>query len=97
MDQPTPRDELVASVRGLGLVLRSSPALALTLLAMTIVSGAAPAVAVAGTGTFLSELPEAVRLGADSAAGRDVRGALLLIAGAVFLSQLIGPLQQAVL
>jgi ATP-binding cassette subfamily B protein len=64
---------------------------------MTIVSGAAPAVAVAGTGQFLSQLPDAVRLGASSAPGRDVRGALLLIAGAVFLSQLIGPLQQAVL
>ncbi len=97
MDQPTPRDELVANVRGLGLVARSAPALAATLLAMTIVSGAAPAVAVAGTGRFLSQLPDAVRLGASSAPGRDVRGALLLIAGAVFLSQLIGPLQQAVL
>jgi ATP-binding cassette subfamily B protein len=97
MDQPTPRDELVANVRGLGLVARSAPALAATLLAMTIVSGAAPAVAVAGTGQFLSQLPDAVRLGASSAPGRDVRGALLLIAGAVFLSQLIGPLQQAVL
>jgi ATP-binding cassette subfamily B protein len=97
MDQPTPRDELVANVRGLGLVVRSAPALAMTLLAMTIVSGAAPAVAVAGTGKFLTTLPEAVRLGASSTAGREVREALLLIAGAVFLSQLIGPLQQAVL
>ena len=97
MDQPTPRDELAASVRGLGLVVRSSPGLALTLLAMTIVSGAAPAVAVAATGKFLSTLPEAIRLGADSGAGRDVRASLLLIAGAVFLSQLVGPPQQAVL
>ncbi|HUR22309.1 MAG TPA: hypothetical protein VMZ73_00405, partial [Acidimicrobiales bacterium] len=97
MDQPTPRDELVANVRGLGLVVRSTPGLAMTLLAMTIVSGAAPAVAVAGTGKFLTTLPEAVRLGASSTAGRQVREALLLIAGAVFLSQLIGPLQQAVL
>jgi ATP-binding cassette, subfamily B, bacterial len=97
MDQPTPRDELVANARGLGLVVRSSPGLALTLLAMTIVSGAAPAVAVAATGKFLSTLPEAIRLGADSAAGGDVRSSLLLIAGAVFLSQLVGPPQQAVL
>src|SRR5688572_19867056 len=97
MDQPTPRDELSASVRGLGLVVRSSPGLALTLLAMTVISGAAPAVAVAGTGKFLSTLPEAIAQGASSATGREVREALLLIAGAVFLSQLIGPLQQAVL
>ena len=97
MDQPTPRDELVANVRGLGLVVRSAPGLAMTLLAMTIVSGAAPAVAVAGTGKFLSTLPDAIRLGASSTAGREVRSSLLLIAGAVFLSQLVGPLQQAVL
>ena len=97
MDQPTPRDELVANVRGLGLVVRSAPGLALTLLAMTIVSGAAPAVAVAGTGKFLSTLPEAIAQGASSPTGGEVRSSLLLIAGAVFLSQLIGPLQQAVL
>lgn len=97
MDPPKPRDELVANVRGLGLVVRSAPGLALTLLAMTMVSGAAPAVAVAGTGKFLTTLPEAIRLGATSTAGHEVRSALLLIAGAVFLSQLIGPLQQAVL
>ena len=97
MDQPTPCDELVANVRGLGLVVRSAPGLAMTLLAMTIVSGAAPAVAVAGTGKFLSTLPEAIAQGASSGAGREVRSSLLLIAGAVFLSQLIGPLQQAVL
>ncbi|MDQ4090697.1 MAG: ABC transporter ATP-binding protein/permease [Actinomycetota bacterium] len=97
MDQPTPRDEVVANIRGLGLVVRSSPGLALTLLAMTIVSGAAPAVAVAGTGKFLSTLPEAIRSGAGSAAGQEVRSSLLLVAGAVFLSQLVGPPQQAVL
>ena len=97
MEEPRPRDELVANVRGMGLVVRSAPGLAMTLLTMTIVSGAAPAVAVAGTGKFLSTLPEAIRLGAASTAGEEGREALLLIAGAVFLSQLIGPLQQAVL
>lgn len=97
MDQPTPREEVAANVRGLGLVVRSAPGLALSLLTMTIVSGGAPAVAIAGTGKFLSTLPEAVRLGASSAPGHEVREALFLIAGAVFLSQLIGPLQQAVL
>ena len=58
---------------------------------------AAPALAVGATGRFLSELPEAVRLGGDSPAGQAVRSALLLIAGAVFVSQLAGPIQQAVL
>ena len=97
MDQPTPREELAANLRGLGLVARSSPGLALALLATTVVSGGAPAVAVAGTGRFLAELPEAVRLGSASAPGREVRSALLLIAAAVFLSQVVGPIQQAVL
>ena len=97
MDQPTPREEVVANLRGLGLVVRSSPGLALGLLATTVVSGGAPALAVAGTGRFLAELPEAVRLGASSAPGREVRSALLLIAVAVFVSQVVGPVQQAVL
>ena len=97
MDQPTPREELVANLRGVGLVARSAPALAAALLATTIVSGGAPALAVAGTGRFLAELPEAVRTGAASSAGREVRSALLLVAAAVFVSQLVGPVQQAVL
>jgi ATP-binding cassette, subfamily B, bacterial len=97
MDQPTPREEAAANLRGLGLVARSAPGLALALLATTIVSGGAPALAVAGTGRFLAELPEAIRLGADSGPGRAVRSALLLIAAAVFVSQVLGPIQQAVL
>ena len=97
VDQPTWRDELVANVRGLGLVARSSPGLALALLATTIVSGGAPALVVAETGRFLSRLPEAIRLGGASPAGHDVRSALVLIAAAVFVSQVLGPVQQAVL
>jgi ATP-binding cassette subfamily B protein len=97
MDQPTPRQEVVANLRGLGLVVKSAPGLAMALLATTVVSGGAPALAVAGTGRFLSELPEAVRLGASSAPGHDVRSALVLIGAAVFLSQVVGPIQQAVL
>ena len=97
MEQPTPREEVIANLRGLGLVFRSAPGLSLALLATTVVSGGAPALAVAATGRFLSQLPEAIRLGSASAAGRDVRSALLLIAGAVFFSQLVGPIQQAVL
>ncbi|MGH9263954.1 MAG: ABC transporter ATP-binding protein [Acidimicrobiales bacterium] len=97
MDQPTPREELAANLRGLGLVARSAPGLALALFATTVVSGGAPALAVAGTGRFLTELPEAVRLGAGSGPGREVRSALLLIAAAVFVGQVVGPIQQAVL
>ncbi len=97
MDQPTPREEVLANLRGVGLVVKAAPGLALALLALTAVSGGAPALAVGATGRFLSQLPEAVRQGGDSLPGREVRSALLLIAGAVFLSQLVGPLQQAVL
>ncbi|MDQ6727683.1 MAG: ATP-binding cassette domain-containing protein [Actinomycetota bacterium] len=97
MEQPTPREELVANIRGLGLVARSSPGLAVGLLATTVVSGGAPALAVAATGRFLSQLPEAVRLGGSSAPGRSVRAALVLIGLAVLVSQLVGPVQQAVL
>jgi len=97
VEQPTPREELVANLRGLALVGRSSPGLALALLATTVVSGGAPALAVAGTGRFLSQLPEAVRLGGSSVAARDVKAALVLIGLAVLVSQLVGPVQQAVL
>ncbi|MDQ4069172.1 MAG: ABC transporter ATP-binding protein/permease, partial [Actinomycetota bacterium] len=91
------REEVVANLRGLGLVVKSSPVLAVGLLATTVVSGGAPALAVAGTGRFLGRLPEAVALGSASAPGRQVRSALLLIAAAVFVSQVVGPVQQAVL
>jgi ATP-binding cassette subfamily B protein len=97
MEQPTPREEAAANLRGLGLVARSAPGLAFALLATTIVSGGAPALAVAGTGRFLAELPEAIRLGAASEPGGAVRSALVLIAAAVFVSQVLGPIQQAVL
>ncbi|HEV2759590.1 MAG TPA: ABC transporter ATP-binding protein [Acidimicrobiales bacterium] len=97
MDQPTPREELVANLRGVVLVARSAPGLAAALLTTTVVSGGAPALAVAGTGRFLAQLPDAVRLGSASAPGREVRSALLLIGAAVFMSQVVGPIQQAVL
>ncbi len=97
MDQPTPREEVLANLRGVGLVVKAAPGLAFALLALTAISGGAPALAVGATGRFLSQLPEAVRQGPGSLPGREVRSALLLITGAVFGSQLVGPLQQAVL
>ncbi len=97
MDKPTAREELVANLRGLALVGRSSPGLAAALLATTVVSGGAPALIVGETGRFLAQLPDAIRLGGASAPGHQVRSALVLIAAAVFVSQLVGPVQQAVL
>jgi ABC-type multidrug transport system fused ATPase/permease subunit len=91
------REELRATVRGAGLVVRSSPPLALGLLALTIAGGAAPALVVAQTGRFLAAVPDAIGDGAASAAGREVRSALVLIAVAVFASQIIVPLSQALL
>ena len=91
------RDEWAANLRGLGLTWKSSPLLASCLLALTVAQGAAPALVVAQTGRFLRVLPGAIDAGASSAAGREVRSALLLIAGAVFVTQVLGPLQQAVL
>ena len=93
----TGRDELRATVRGLGLVAKSSPLLSGLLLALTVAQGVVPALVVAQTGRFLRVLPDAVRLGASSPAGHTVRTALVLIAGAVFLTQVLGPLQQAIL
>ncbi len=91
------RDELRANIRGLGLTWKSSPLLASSLLALTVAQGAAPALVVAQTGRFLRVLPGAIDAGASSPAGQEVRTALLLIAGAVFATQVLGPLQQAVL
>ncbi|MFP5318355.1 MAG: ABC transporter ATP-binding protein [Acidimicrobiia bacterium] len=91
------REELRANVRGLGLTWKSSPLLAFSLLALTVAQGVAPALVVAQTGRFLRALPAAVGAGASSAPGREVRAALLWIAGAVFVTQVLGPLQQAVL
>ena len=87
----------MANARGLGLVARSSPGLAAALVATTVVSGGAPALVVAGTGRFLSQLPEAIRLGRGSLPAHQVRAALLLMGAAVFVSQVVGPIQQALL
>ncbi|HWB70824.1 MAG TPA: ABC transporter ATP-binding protein [Egibacteraceae bacterium] len=89
--------ELGATARGLGLVVAAGPLLAAALLALTAVQGAAPAVAVAQTGRFLGRLPEALRLGVGSAAGREVVQALVLVGAAVLASQVLGPIQQSVL
>ncbi|MDQ4096671.1 MAG: ABC transporter ATP-binding protein/permease, partial [Actinomycetota bacterium] len=91
------REELRASIRGLGLVARSSPLLAGSLLAVTVAQGAVPALVVSQTGRFLRALPEAVRLGPGSAPGQTVRSALVVIAVAVFATQVLAPVGQAVL
>ncbi|MGH9225863.1 MAG: ABC transporter ATP-binding protein [Acidimicrobiales bacterium] len=96
-DGVTGREELAANLRGLGLVCKSSPPLALSLLALTLAQGVAPAVVVAQTGRFLRAMPDAIALGSSSAPGRTVRSALAFIAVAVFVSQVIGPVSQAVL
>ena len=93
----TRREELWANVRGMGLVAASSPLLTLVLLGLTGVQGVAPALVVAETGRFLAGLPQAIRLGPGSSAAADVRGALVLMAGAILVSQVFGPVQEAVL
>ena len=92
-----PGQELRAAVRGLGLVVRSSPWLAGAMLVLTLVQGAAPAVVVGQTGRFLEAMPDALRLGSGSAAGREVRAAVVVMALAVLVAQVLGPLGQAVL
>ncbi len=91
------REELRATARGLGLVGRSSPFLSASLLALTVSQGVMPALVVAQTGRFLRALPQAIELGASSPPGQAVRNALVLIALAVFLTQVLGPLQQSIL
>ena len=91
------REELRAAVRGLGLVVRSSPLLAVAMLVLTLVQGTAPAVVVGQTGRFLTAMPDAVRLGSGSAAGREVRAAVVVMALAVLVAQVLGPFGQAVL
>ena len=96
-DMLTRREELWANVRGMGLVVASSPLLTLVLLGLTGIQGVAPALVVAETGRFLAGLPQAIRLGPGSSAAADVRGALELMAGAILVSQVFGPVQEAVL
>ncbi|MGH2705218.1 MAG: ABC transporter ATP-binding protein [Actinomycetota bacterium] len=91
------REELKANVRAAALVVRSAPLLVVAFLAASSFQGVAPALVVAGTGRFLARLPAAIRAGSDGAAGADVRGALLLIAGAVLLAQVLLPIQGTLL
>jgi ATP-binding cassette subfamily B protein len=93
----SPREELRAGVRGLGLVVRSSPPLAVAMLVLTLVQGVAPGVVVGQTGRFLKAMPDAVRLGSGSAAAAEVRAAVVVMAVAVLIAQVLGPLGQAVL
>ncbi|HVE91158.1 MAG TPA: ABC transporter ATP-binding protein [Actinomycetota bacterium] len=98
LDEKVPwREELRATVRGLGLVARAAPWFVVGVMATTAVQGYVPAVMVEQTGRFLSVMPRAIRLGAESAPGRTAREALIWLGGAILISQVLGPIQQALL
>lgn len=91
------REELRANLRGLALVGRSSPGFVLGMVLTTVIQGFLPAVLVGQTGSFLTHLPGAIRDDLSSAAGGQAERALLLVGGAIFASQVLGPVQQAAL
>ncbi len=94
---PPLREGLWTNLRGMGLVATSAPLLTAALVALAALQGVAPAMVVAQTGRFLARIPEALRQGPGSLAGREVRAALALIGAAILAGQMLAPLQQAVL
>ena len=87
-------EELAANLRGVGLVFRATPFFALASLALTGLQGLIPAVIVAQTGLFLKAIPAAIGQGFTSPAALAARDPLVLIAGAILASQVLGPVQQ---
>lgn len=84
------REEIRASGRGLGLVFVSSPLNALAAIATTGAQGVLPAVIVGATGFLLSAIPA---VGTGAPPGR-FRNAIVVLAGAILLQQVIGPLNE---
>ena len=89
------REELSANLRGLLMVGQSAPAVAVAQLIISLISGLAPAIIIIQTGALITNITPALELGLDSAPGMRAQGALIMLAGAIVLSQLIGPVNEA--
>lgn len=89
-------EELIANVRGLGLVAKATPLYASLMLAITFISAVAPAVIIAQTGAFIQNIGPAVERGMESQPGMSAVRALVWLAGAIVLTQVIGPVRSAV-
>jgi ATP-binding cassette subfamily B protein len=80
------QEELKSNFRGIWLIARSAPGFFLVNMGTTFAQGVLPAVIVAQTGLFMKTL---------SSDPQVARRALVVIAGAIFLSQMLGPIREA--
>jgi ABC-type multidrug transport system fused ATPase/permease subunit len=89
------REEFASNIKGIGLVLRSSPMFVALNLGISLVIGLTPPLIVGATGRFLSAT-ELISQGAVDLGWAQAKGSLWAIAGAIVASQVFGPLQGAV-
>ncbi|MBW3588707.1 MAG: ABC transporter ATP-binding protein/permease [Actinobacteria bacterium] len=89
------REELSANLRGLWMVGQSAPFVAIAQLIVALISGLAPAIIIFQTGELISNVTAALDLGVDSAPAMGARRALIILAGAVVVTQLMGPVNEA--
>jgi len=89
------KEELAANLRGFALVVRSAPLFSLGMLLIGFVMGVVPAFVVKKTGTLIDNVRPALIEGLDSAPGRAAKGALVAMAAAIILSQLVGPIRSS--
>lgn len=90
------REELAANIKGLWLVLRSSPLYVALNLGVSLVTGLAPPLIVSATGDFLTAMNRVLQLGQVDAGWAAAKSSLWAIAIAIVASQIFGPFQQAV-
>jgi len=89
------REELRANLRGLWMVGQSAPFVAIAQLVIALISGVAPAVIIVQTGALITNITSALDLGLDSPPAARAQVALIILAGAIVVTQLISPVNEA--
>lgn len=89
------REELRANLRGLVMVGQASPLVAFGVFIITLISGVAPALIVVQTGVLITNIAPALELGLDSAPGERAADALIALAVAIMVTQVIGPVRNS--
>ena len=77
------------------MVGQSAPFVAIAQLVIALISGVAPAVIIVQTGALITNITSALDLGLDSPPAARAQVALIILAGAIVVTQLISPVNEA--
>lgn len=89
-------EELRATIRGLGMVIRAAPLFVAGVFSLSIIQGVTPAIMVYAVGRFITYMDRAIVDGPDSAAAAGAYRTLVIFGVAVLASQIVGPIQGAI-